>query len=219
MRFVICSRLGLVSHGLNNGLDVTDLESKSEPGFVAFDLRRVVRHQHAVVSDLPVYTGTLEKVDVTFVRKCFAEIQPVPHNVAEVYVEDLLARTKVADHAWDFFGWVIQHFADRTLAEIQTMVRAGSDVDEFLQAVYGTEHGRNTVEATLGHSGIIWVTSDFHFSVLRYGDDTLKEVLDSFPHHVIIALHHLEHLRIDLRCIKNKRAAARAATARRVPRA
>ena len=49
--------------------------------FIAFDLWRVAPHQHSVISDLSVYTGTLEKVDVTFVEKCPAEIQPAPHDV------------------------------------------------------------------------------------------------------------------------------------------
>src|ERR1700746_1028655 len=83
--------LSLVSHGLNNGLDVTDLEGKSQPGSVAFNLRRVVRHQHTVISDLPVYTGAFEKVDVAFVGISLTKVQPVPNNVTEMHVEDFLA--------------------------------------------------------------------------------------------------------------------------------
>src|SRR5205807_670542 len=108
--------LRFVLYHLDHGLDVTDLEGEGEPGFVSFDLRGVVGHKHAVVADLTVYTGALQKVDVTFVWKCFTEIQTMSFNVAEMDVEDFLAQSEVADDVEDFFPWVIQHFANGALA-------------------------------------------------------------------------------------------------------
>ena len=39
-------------------------------------------------------------------------------DIAEVHVEDLLARAEVSDDVDDFFRRIIQHFADSALAEI-----------------------------------------------------------------------------------------------------
>src|SRR5947209_2004649 len=72
---VSLSRSGLSCDRLDNRLDVTDFEGKAEAGLVTFDLRCVVGHQHTVVSDFPVHAGALEKVDIAFVGKRFAEIQ------------------------------------------------------------------------------------------------------------------------------------------------
>ena len=53
---------------------VAKLAKETPAGFVAFDLWSVVRHQHAVVSNLAIYAGTLEKVEVAFVGERLAEI-------------------------------------------------------------------------------------------------------------------------------------------------
>ena len=43
-------------------------------------------------------------------------------NITKVDEEDLLPRSKPPDYVKDFFGGVVQHLCDGSLAEIETVV-------------------------------------------------------------------------------------------------
>src|SRR5215813_5144782 len=68
---------------------------------VAFDLRHMVRHHHAVETNLLIDAHGLQHIDIAVVDECFLEIQKPSTDVPEVDVEDLFACAEVADDIED----------------------------------------------------------------------------------------------------------------------
>src|ERR1700733_14216368 len=61
----------------------------------------VVRHEHIGITDLFVHLNGFYKVDVPFIGIDLQEIIPMAANIAEVHIEDLVARTEIADDIVD----------------------------------------------------------------------------------------------------------------------
>ncbi len=95
----------------------------------------VVRHDHVLVADLFVDLHRFDEVDVAFIGEGFDEVIAVAADVAEVDVEDLVARAEVTDDVEDLFSGIGEHFGDRALAEVEAVVGALLDRDEALQAI------------------------------------------------------------------------------------
>lgn len=81
-----------------------------------------------------------DEVDIDLVRVELLKIIAVAADVPEVHVEDLIPHTEIPDHVVNFLAGIIQHFWDRTLAEIQPVMRALFDRAEPLQRVRGAQH-------------------------------------------------------------------------------
>src|SRR5260370_3900677 len=99
---------------------LTNRPSESKPGCsrkvseglmavgVTFDARNVIGHQHALVSDFFVSLDGLDEIDVAIVGEGFLEVQESAADVAEMDVEDFLARAEVADDVVDLDAWILQ---------------------------------------------------------------------------------------------------------------
>src|SRR5215831_13842100 len=84
--------------------DITERESEAlivVP--VAFDLRHMIRHHHAVETNLLINAHSLQHIDIAIVDECFLEIQKPSMDVPEMDVEDLFASAEVANNIEDFF--------------------------------------------------------------------------------------------------------------------
>src|SRR3954465_5149208 len=123
----------------------------------------MVRHQHPGESNFLVDAHRLQHVDVAVVDERFLEAQEPAANVSEMHVEDLVARTEVADHVVDFFPRFGQHLADRALAEIEAVIRARTDADKPFEAVNVAEYRLNPSKSfPTRHPGILRVTGHPH---------------------------------------------------------
>ena len=66
----------------------------------------------------------LHEIDIAFVGVRLDEIVALAADVAEVYVENLLARPELADHVEDLFAGILQHLRYGPLAEVEPVIRA-----------------------------------------------------------------------------------------------
>src|SRR5262245_21165751 len=141
---------------------------------VAFDLRHMVRHHHAVETNLFINAHRLQHIDIAVVDECFLEIQKPSTDVPEMDVEDLFASAKVADDSEDFFPRFVQHLRHSALAEVQPVIRALFDGYELLETINGTEHGFHSpkTDATR-HSGILRMACQLHFVFFGYWNNAL----------------------------------------------
>src|SRR5688572_21134530 len=93
--------LALRGHGGDERLDVAKREREARHAVDALDARHVVRHHHAVVADFLVDAHRLQHVDAAVVDEGLTEVEEAPFDVAEVHVENLLARAEIADYIVD----------------------------------------------------------------------------------------------------------------------
>src|SRR5262245_36177787 len=104
--------------------DVTKRESKSlQAVLIALDMRHMIGHHHAVVTNFFVYTHCLEHIDVAVVDECFLEIQETSADIPEVHVKDFAPCAEVSDHVKNLVTRLLQHFRNGTLAKVQTVIR------------------------------------------------------------------------------------------------
>ena len=85
-----------------------------------------------------VFLDAPEQVGVARLQR--VEVVAVAANVPEVHIEDLLAATEIADRVQNLHLRILQHFADRALAEVQAVIGAGRDVDEAPESIDTAEH-------------------------------------------------------------------------------
>ncbi len=90
-------------------------------------MRHVVGHQRAVVPNFFVDARGPQHVDAAVVDEGFAEIQAAAFDVAEVHIEDLLARSEVANHVVDLLAWLFELLRHGALTEVQAVIRAFLD--------------------------------------------------------------------------------------------
>src|SRR5207249_1653996 len=107
-------------------------------------------------------------------------------DVAEVDVEDLAARAEPPDHVVHLLAGLLQHLADRPLAEVQPVIRTLLDADESLQPLDRREHRIDALEAHR-QSRVLRVAGEANLVLLRHGHDAIEEVRDPFP--VVVGLH------------------------------
>src|SRR5580700_5444670 len=112
-------------------------------------------------------------------------MQKTSVNVAEMHVEDLLARAEVADDVEDFTARIFEHFRHCSLAEIQAVVRAGIDLNESFQTIHAAEHPVNAAEAIARwHSGVMGMARDSYFVFFRNRYHVVQKIRNALPHHV-----------------------------------
>ena len=104
-------------------------------------------------------------------------------DVAEVDVEDLARLAELTDHVVDLFARIVQHFGDRALAEVESVVGARHGFDEALEPLDGTEDAVDAAVALAGRQGgVVRVAAEPHLALLRDRDDALEEVRYAVPH-------------------------------------
>src|SRR5260370_874987 len=62
------------------------------------------------------------------------------------------------------------------------MILAGPDVNEPLEAVHRTQDAVHPTKARRRHGGVMRMTAEPHFALLRHRHDPLQEVSDPLPH-------------------------------------
>src|ERR1039457_1287977 len=182
--------LPLRRHQLDQRPYVAEREGKRlpSPGVVARiarNARQVIRHDHAVVTNLFVDAHGLDHIHVAFVGKGFTEIEEAALDISEVNVEHLVPLAEVADDVKNFHARLLQHLGDGPLAEVQAMVGAGSDFDEVLQALYAAQDALDAAESLAPrHPGILWMASQPNLVLLGHRDDALQKVGDVLTAHL-----------------------------------
>src|ERR1043166_5550349 len=180
--FVLSWRSSLCGHRCDQRLDIPERERESLQAIDALDLRHVVRHQHAVVADLFVNARRLQHVDAAVVDERFTEVEEAALDVAEVDAEDLLARAEVADDVEDLLARLLELLGHGALTEVEAVVGALLDRDEFLQAIRRTEHRIDAAPAAaFRDAGILRMAPHLHLILLGHRDDLLEEVGDALP--------------------------------------
>src|SRR5207247_10820065 len=89
----------------------------------------------------------LQHVHVAVIDERFLKIEEPAADVAEMDVEDLLASAEPADDVEDLIARLLEHLSDRTLAEVEAVVRALGDGDEPLEAFDAAEHGLDALKS------------------------------------------------------------------------
>ena len=107
----------------------------------------VVGHQHVGVADLLVDVDGFDEIHVAFVGIDFDEVVAMAANVAEMHVENLLARAEVADDVEDFDVGIFEIFGDGSLAKVQAVIGALLNSDELFESVDGAEHAMHALVA------------------------------------------------------------------------
>src|SRR5215467_343377 len=119
--------------------DITERESEALiVVLVTFDLRHMIRHHHAIETNLLIDAHGLQHIDIAVVDECLLEIQKPSADVPEMDVEDLFASAEVADDIENFFPRFLQHFGHSALAEVQPVIGALFDGDELLETINRT---------------------------------------------------------------------------------
>src|SRR2546425_8657638 len=77
---------------------------------------------------------------------------------------------------------MLEHLRDRALAEIQSVVRACLDGNEFLEAINRAEDGIHTLIAgDGGHARIMRMAGQSDFVLVGNGDHAFQEIGDALP--------------------------------------
>jgi len=114
--------------------------------------------------------------------KVSRKLRKPPSIFAEMHVEDLLARSEIADHVKDLLATLLELLGPSPLAEVQAVVRAFPDRHELLGSVGRSQDGIDPAPARApGHSRILAVTGQPDRVFLGDRNDALEEVGDALP--------------------------------------
>src|ERR1035438_9144510 len=98
-----------------------------------------------------------------------------------MHVEDLVARAEVSYDVEDFLPGILQHLRNRSLAEVQTVIRILLDRNELLQTIHSSQHPCHPL-VTLGrHSRIVRVASNPDLVFRGYRYDAFKKIRNPLP--------------------------------------
>src|SRR5579885_1525907 len=115
---------------LHQRRDIPELEREGfTMSLVAFDGRRVIRHDHPVITHVPIDAQRARHVHVAVIGEGLLEFADPPFDIAEMHVEDLFPLPEIADHVIDLFAGAIQHLGYCALAEVQPVIRILFDAD------------------------------------------------------------------------------------------
>src|SRR5262249_8782956 len=146
----------------------------------------------------------------------FLEIQEAAVDVAEVDVEDLAAAAEITDHVVDLLAGFFEHLGNGALAEIQTVIFAGDDVEELLEAIRAAQNAVNASEAFVArHAGVVRMARHADLVFLSYRDYAFQEIGDALPGYLFGHWSGLGERRVLLGFRIDERAVARAAAAGR----
>ena len=74
-----------------------------------------------------------------------------------------------------------EHFGDGAQAEIQSVVRALLDRDEFLESIDRSQHAANALIALGGNARIVRMTGGADLVLVADGDHPIEKISDSLP--------------------------------------
>jgi hypothetical protein len=78
----------------------------------------MIRHQHIRITDLFVDLDGFYEVNVPLIGINLNKIVTMAPDIAEMYIEYLVARSEVANDVVNLYPWIRQHLRDRALAKI-----------------------------------------------------------------------------------------------------
>src|SRR6185312_3030397 len=133
------------------------------------------------IADLFIHAESFDEIDVAFIGIGLDEVVAMAPDVAEVDIENLLARSEVADHVIDFLAGIGQHFGDGPLAEVQSVIFAFANRDELLQAIHRAEYGVDALIAFGRHTRIVRVAGHADLILVSDRDDAVQKVSNAFP--------------------------------------
>src|SRR5215472_8134041 len=170
-------------HHLYQCLDVSKAISKPLLlAGVSVDLRHMIGHQHPVVSNFFVGADGADKIYVAVVRESLLKIQEAAFDVPEMHIENFPARPKMTDNVEDLFTGVLKTFGDRPLAEIQPMIGARAQLNEFLKALHTSQHAMDPTKS-LGfrHRWVVGMACQPYLVLLRNRYHALQEIRNAVP--------------------------------------
>ena len=96
-------------------------------------------------------------------------------------VEDFIALAEVSDYVEDLLGWIAEVASDGSYAEVEAVVGAGGNIDEFLQAFYGSQDSVDSSIALGWDAGVMGMTGHLDLVFRRHRDNPFEEIGDSLP--------------------------------------
>ncbi len=139
----------------------------------------MIRDQNRVDVVLAEQRSSLFHVDVSVVHQCLLKPGQRTVDIAEVYLEDSSAGTKVANHLVDILAHTRSAFRPRSDAETQAEVIASRDVDRSLIRICISENPRYTSQNR--DRRIVGVQSDAYACFFRYWHHGAYEARESIP--------------------------------------
>ena len=127
---------------------------------------RVIGHDHILVIDFVQSSHNLQHVHVAFVRIDLLKIAPFTANVAEMDVENFLTFSQITNHIVNLTIRVLQHLCHAAQTEIQSVVWAFKDRNEFLQPLDSPQHTVDSLEAFRRHAGIVRMAGESNLVLL-----------------------------------------------------
>ena len=79
--------------------------------------RDMIRHQHIGITDFFVHLDRFDEIHITLIRVYLHEIIAMAANVAEMYVEYLVAGTKIANDVEDLHAGILEHFREMCIRD------------------------------------------------------------------------------------------------------
>src|ERR1019366_4617116 len=141
----------------------------------------MIGHQHVGIANLLVHLDRLHKVDIALIRKHLDKVVPAPANIAEMDVEYLFARAKVANHIKYLDARILQVLRDGSLAEVQAVVGALLNGDKPLQSVDSAQHALNTLIAFRRNAGVLRMAGHANLVFVRNRNHPVEKLGDAFP--------------------------------------
>src|SRR5450631_1970043 len=123
----------------------------------------------------------LTKIDIAFIREHLHKLVAMSADIAEVHVEDLLAEAKVSNDVEDLLPRIPQHFRNRSLAKVQTVIRALLDRYELLQTIHRSQYAHNALVTVGRHSRIVRVASNSDLVFGGYRHHALEKIRNPLP--------------------------------------
>src|SRR5579863_7472133 len=84
-------------HGLNQRPNVTiAISERLQPSGIVRRFGHMIRHQQVRITNFLVHLNGLDEIDIAFVREHLHKVVAMSADVAEMHVEDFLARSEVS---------------------------------------------------------------------------------------------------------------------------
>ena len=136
---------------------------------------------HVLVADFLEGGHRFRGVEGTLIDRHLGELEPVAKDIAEVHIEDFLARAEVPDHVVEFLARIHQHLGNRSDAEVEPVIRAFLDRHKLLQAFNRGKHRVHTLIAFGRSGGVVRVACHTNLVLGCDWNDPLEKIGDAFP--------------------------------------
>ena len=144
--------------------------------------RRVIGDNHVWISDLFEGFHVPTHIHHPFVGPYLLKLVAGTNDVAEVTEEYFLPRTEVADNVGDLIPGIEHTLCHTAETQVDTVIGAGADLDETLEALESSHHPIDTFVAGR-QPWITRVASHSDFVLGCHRDNALKEVSNPRPVH------------------------------------